>query len=271
MKTVMATLFGLVGLVPEATAKDPEAPRPAVDITTYKEDLVVLKGPENHYLVTSIQDMGERTFWGTTGTLHQLQGYSSSSSGGPDHYTEAAALFIAHNLPPGKRLQLRWENRESTPKGGGQWLLHCGDDPVPLTVVESKEANNILKQASFHGQFWNRRPIALARDEFGTYYYVDEHHRDPDPERIHVYTGWMGDMTKSKLMLVARDSKGSIFSTRTGDRRLIIDTEMLRWIEDGIATPLRDIPVDENWAFIHRDLGAYANQQMGTPCDLFFP
>ena len=106
------------------------------------------------------------------------------------------------------------ESRESDSKGSGQWQLLCGDDPVPLTVVDSKEAKNILKQASFHSEFWNRRPIALARDEFGTYYYVDEHDSDPDPERIHVYTGWMGDMSKSKLMLVARDSKGTIFSTR---------------------------------------------------------
>ena len=110
-----------------------------------------------------------------------------------------------------------------------------------------------------------------SRETNSTYYYVDEHNSDPSPERIHVYTGWMGDMSKSKLMLVARDSKGSIFSTRTGDRRLIIDSEMLRWIEDGIAMPLRNIPVDENWAFIHRDLGVYADQKMGTPCDLFSP
>ena len=97
MKTVMASLFALVITLPQASAKDPETPRPAVDITTYKADLVVLKGPQNHYLVTSIQDMGERTFWGTTDTLHQLQGYSSSSTGGPDHYTEAAALFCAQS------------------------------------------------------------------------------------------------------------------------------------------------------------------------------
>ena len=128
-ETCLWGIFSLYCFTSQARAEAPDAPRPMVEIDSRKAHLVVLKAPQNHYLVTSIHQMGESTFWGTTDTLHQLRAYASSSTGGPEAYTEVDALFIAHNLPSGKRLGLRWKKPENESMHAGEWQLHCGNDP----------------------------------------------------------------------------------------------------------------------------------------------
>jgi hypothetical protein len=231
-----------------------------VDISEYRDELIVLEGPKEHYLVTSIERMRYRSFWGTEGAVYQLPGRSADEEGEPGHYTQIWASFNDSSLTSGESIKLEWTEEA--------WSLHCGDSELPLTPLSKESADRFLEKTEFQKKYWRRIPLMLARDEYGTYYFVDEDLYDKRPENIHVYSGWMGNMLMSKMHLVARDSVGSIFSTRSGDRRLIMDQEMYSYVEDEVPRSLRMVPVSDNYSFIHGDLGVYTGKKRGTPCDL---
>jgi hypothetical protein len=229
------------------------------DISEFQDELMVLEAPNGHYLVTALERMRWRTFWGDSKVVYKQHGIvMSDHDGEPGNYTEVDSSFYDSRFDG---LKLSWVQ--------GSWSLRCGKEDVKLKQLSAQESDAFVDRVEFRERYWTRKPILLARDEYGTYFLVDEGIYDKSAENYHIYTGWMGNMVRSKMHLVAKDSEGSIFSTRSGDRRLIMDDEMYRFVEDEISRPLRKVPVDENWEFIHRELGAYAGMTQGTPCDLF--
>jgi hypothetical protein len=241
-------------------ATAPRAEPHPIDVSEFEKDLIVLKGPQGHYMVTSLERMRWRTFWGSSETVYQLTGQQMDEKGEPGSYTMVYSYFFDARITGS--FKLKWQE--------GTWSLHCSEQDVELREIPQQEAAEVLDKVEFRSRYFARNPILLARDEYGTYYLVDEDLYDDSPENLHVYSGWMGNMVKSKMHLVARDTEGSIFSTRSGDRRLIMDEEMYRYVEDEVSRPLRKIPVNNNRPFIHGDLGVYADMKRGTPCDLFY-
>ena len=164
---------------------------PTIDISEFRQDLVVLKVGEANYLVTTIDNrMSQQTYWGTRKTLYELEGRSASSEGGPDNYTRASAYFVENTLEFTDQIYLEWKE--------GIWKLRCGNQELPLTPASEAEAHRLLETAEFRNYYWEREPVMLARDEYGTYYYVDRNvDRDlsaASSDKYHVYTGWMGNM-----------------------------------------------------------------------------
>src|SRR5262249_5218263 len=67
-------------------------------------------------------------------------------------------------------------------------------------------------------------------------------------------------------------SEGEIFSTKTGSLKLIVDRKHPTvWVQAGKTTRLREVPVGSNLPMIYSDLGVYASERMGTPCDELQP
>ena len=60
------------------------------------------------------------------------------------------------------------------------------------------------------------------------------------------------------------------FSTKTGSLRFILSkgerTETL-WIQNAARKKLLQVKVEENLPLIYTELGVYAGQRLGTPCD----
>ena len=77
-------------------------------------------------------------------------------------------------------------------------------------------------------------------------------------------------MKQMALTDVASDSAGQVFSTKTGDLRLVNTTDgearpSTKWVKGEKKTDLISLDVDANSAVIFTDLGIY--KFTGTLCD----
>jgi hypothetical protein len=58
-----------------------------------------------------------------------------------------------------------------------------------------------------------------------------------------------------------------IFTTRSGELRLVLDKKRSVWVEHKKELELIQLPVEDNHVLIYQDLGVYLGQRLGTPCD----
>ena len=147
-------------------------------------------------------------------------------------------------------------------------LVACGTRLVKLPLLPEAKASALLVAAKYAAGPHQRAPHALLRDDRGVYYYVDRGRAEGQEQSFRLFVGPKGAMVLQKMTNVVADSAGEIFSTKTGDLRLLIDKEKTsEWIQNGKRTRLRMVPVGENLHLIYADLGVYAGQRLGTPCD----
>lgn len=117
------------------------------------------------------------------------------------------------------------------------------------------------------------RSHALARDNRGTYYYVDRGRQRGTEGQFRLFVGPKGNLTQQKMTNIVSDSEGDIFSTKTGDLRLILDKGQDQgakegvWLQNEKPTKLTIVPIEANIAMIHNELGVYAGERLGLPCD----
>lgn len=155
-----------------------------------------------------------------------------------------------------------------TKKADGSFTKGCGDLPdVQLTQLTGDKAKAVLDKATVMSEFLMRRPHMLARDDTGTYYYVDRLSRAYGSKGFRVYMGKKGAMKQMPLTDVASDTAGEVFSTKTGDLRLDrrADVNKMVWIRGEKRLELITLDVDANSVVIFTDLGIY--QYLGTICD----
>ena len=62
----------------------------------------------------------------------------------------------------------------------GVYTLKCGERTTLFKPAADQQAQTILSTAVFKPPRWKRRAYALARDETGTYYYVDRMHNEDE-------------------------------------------------------------------------------------------
>ena len=58
-----------------------------------------------------------------------------------------------------------------------------------------------------------------------------------------------------------------IFATKGGELRLVLDKHQLLWVEHKMEKKLVALPVEDNAVLIYTELGVYAGEPLGTPCD----
>lgn len=243
----------LLGL---SLAADPGAD--PIDVAAVRDKLMVVDDGKGHYIavIPFGDSIWDHLYWSPDGKdFYQQRVFGGGSSG-----TESFDRSF-------------WEPRVRTRNGAsfglhdGAYKLWCGERTTVFSPVEPGKSAAMLAAAKFHPARWKYRAYALARDDSGTYYYVDRRREEGSME-FRLYSGPRGAMKPLRMVNVVSDSEGDIFSTRTGELRLVLDKKESAWVQKGKREPLKSLPVEDNVALIYADLGVYSGQPLGTPCDL---
>ena len=152
----------------------------------------------------------------------------------------------------------------------GKWTLECDDKVQPVEVLFGKERETILKNAKLEEEpLWKREPYFLARDSRGNYYYVDRYKSSLGGKRYRVFVGRRGQLKLTKLKRLVEDSEGTLFSTGSGDLRLVVSsgTKTAVWIRRGKHTALTTVSIRSNRKLIFEDFGVYYGEELGLVCD----
>jgi hypothetical protein len=147
--------------------------------------------------------------------------------------------------------------------------MECPGRVTPLEKLDGPAATKLIAGAAFHEPRWQRYSYALARDDTGRYYYVDNVREPEGSKRFRLFSGPRGALKLLKMTNVVSDSEGDIFSTPKGDLRLVLSKRDSSWIVRNKVTKLIWLSVDNdsNHALIYNDLGVYLGAPLGTPCD----
>lgn len=268
MRSLQALLLAAAGLalLAAAPAAPPPAPAPAapagpqpkaVDVAAAKAKMAVYTDGKGHYLV--VQD---------------LDGALKGGSPGSTFFYGDGKAFHAQLCPgsgaDGEKVNYffwdpRWQSH-SVDFAPGAATLSCHDRTSVLKAMPADAARKLLEKAAFFSPLWQYRAYALARDNSGNYYYVDRA-REPDSFAFRVWSGQRGNMTALKMTNVVSDSEGDIFQTKGGDLRLVLNKAKASWLAAEKESDLLVVPVESNAKLIYSDLGVYAGQRLGTPCD----
>jgi TolB-like protein len=167
-----------------------------------------------------------------------------------------------------------WEPRSKSAASfefrDGKYALSCNGKDTALTLVPDAEAAKLLDAARFLKSRWKRHAYALARDDGGAYYYVDQAREPEENTDFRFYTGLKGKLALQELVDAIVDTGGSLFVTEQGRLRVFRDEEgkeRAEWLVGGKKTPLTLLDLSMNAAMIYTSLGVYKGETLGTPCD----
>ena len=147
--------------------------------------------------------------------------------------------------------------------------VRCGERTTPWKVMEPEQAQKLLMAGKYEKNPQKYEPYALLRDTKGNYYLVEKGFQPEDEKSFRVYVGPKGSLKRQEMKDIVSDSEGQIFSTKKGDLRLLVDrTQSPLWIEGAKKkVELKVVPIVENLPMIYNELGVYAGERLGTPCD----
>lgn len=153
-------------------------------------------------------------------------------------------------------------------KDDGTYVRSCDrEDDAGLTLLSADRTKAVLASVKLVKGF-DRRAFLLARDDAGVYYYVDHLWR---AQGYRVFVGKKGAMKQVPLTDVAIDSAGAVFSTKTGDLRLVTASDTadgkrkVKWVHGDKGEELHFLDTDVESQLIYKDLGVYGF--LGTLCD----
>lgn len=236
-----------------------------IDITTVKGELTALQEPVSKTVILVFHQPGQsklidRVFLGTPTQLFE-QKLDSSGIMFPEDDSWDVHLFAP-------RAREQNSSQALLNFRGSKYRLWCSDTPDVLTVVAAPDVQAILKSARFRTSGAVHRPVALARDDAGIYYYVDRLRDDLGGEGYRVYVGKRGALKQMPLRDVATDSAGKVFATKKGELQLTIDTGAASgaaWKSKGKSRTLKMLSLFKESYLIHRELGVYS--AFGAACD----
>jgi hypothetical protein len=243
---------------PAAKVAAPATPLPeTVDIAEVKDKLRILTDGKKHYVALIPFDDGgwKHAYYGDGKTFHALRVVGSGANG--------RESFDFTFWDP--RVKARWQSGFEFKNG--KYEVLCDSRKTELTALPEAESAAMVAGATFTRPLWRHRAFALARDDKGIYYYVDRQREPEDSLNFRLYSGPRGALKPLKMVNVVSDSEGQIFSTKTGDLRLVLDRKEAAWVKGKARTSLTPLPIEDNAQLIYTDLGAYTGQRLGTPCD----
>jgi len=157
----------------------------------------------------------------------------------------------------------------------GKATLTCGAQEIALTRVPPRDLARRLRGLTFLAPRWRRIPHALARDDEGGYFYVDGA-RGADGGAVagkpdyRLYAGRKGQPARLDLVDAIADGGGLLFVAAGGRLEVKPDEKGGRtaaWITAAGRKPLTWLEPSDHGALIYGDLGVYAGEGLGTPCD----
>lgn len=256
-----------------ATAGPKPAPKRALpppwaeepDRQLREEDLAKLsvwRDGDGRYVALDPNDLDELFFAGTARKLHRVVSIGGGVDGGA-----------------GKGSFRFWDPRAPRPGADFSWrpegaTLDCGSGrEFPFRAVPAMEAKRLLARAEVLAPRWRRRPVLLARDDQGVYFFVDARRsasgspEAPPDYRLHV--GKKGALALVDLEDVIADDAGFVFVTgggrvvaRKAGQKLAVE-----WATASARLGLTWLDPSEYGPLVYGALGVYAGQELGTPCD----
>lgn len=252
------SVLAVLSLVVSPAAAEPK-PKP-VDIKAIRDKLVVLKDSEGGTYVVLPGSDG-RLFYGAAGkTKNVYEQIVIGRSTNGDAWDLSVWAPRVPNVQPGSVGK----------KDDGTYFRYCGTDhTTPLTEVAGDKAKAVLDKSAFLSSAMIRRPHLLARDDGGVYYYVDVIRNEYGGKGYRVFIGKKGAMKAKPLTDIASDTAGDVFATKTGDLRIVNDTDSdgstVTWVKGEKRVTLRKLDLDANSPLIFKDLGVYSFT--GTICE----
>jgi len=244
----------------QAKLVDPK-PR-AIDISPFKDQLRVFQDQRGGTYVVLGEALGAketRVWYGTGKALYeQLQ---------PRRSRNGERWSIALWAPRIPDFQPARVDRTED----GRYEASCGNDPaVALVELTGDKAAAALGATTLYTTATIRQAHMLARDDNGVYYYVDRLRDVYGGKGYRVLVGRKGGLKQLPLVDVATDYQGEVFSTKSGNLRLIHHEDpdkpvQSRWIKGKKTVDLLSLDVVEASRMIYRDLGIY--KSIGTFCD----
>jgi hypothetical protein len=242
----------LLALVTSAAAEP--KPKP-VDTKAFKDQLIALTDADGGVYII-LPGKASRMWFGVGGKQKAvyeqvvISRYSDGSTGAWDLGVWAPRVS---GVQPGSVLR----------KDDGSFERHCGNDSkIALTQLPADKAKALIDKTSFFSSAMIRRPYLLARDDAAVYYYVDVIRKEYGGNGFRVFIGKKGAMKQKPLTDVASDTAGDVFSTKTGDLRIVRDVEEggkqnVAWVKGEKRASLVTLDTDANSPLIFKDLGVY--------------
>ncbi|MBW1808568.1 MAG: hypothetical protein JRJ87_10275 [Deltaproteobacteria bacterium] len=246
---------------------------PSVDSESIKlgglvDKMILLSDGKSHYIAYVPEDVKEyvdsdkkpkkvkhRVFYGD-GKVFFLMGVKSYGGEGGKRYSYSFSdpRFRWNNMP-----RFEWSN--------GKYTATCRKRKTELSQVEAGQARKLLSAATFKRSPHKWVPYALVRSDRGNYYFVDRGRWEDNRKHFRVFSGPKGNLKELKLKNIVSDSEGDIFSTPTGDLRLILSKSKSWWVSKKKRDELTIVPVEKNVQMIYNELGPYTGIRIGMFCD----
>jgi len=252
--------------------RDSEGLEPFDGIEELRSKLYLYTDGGGHYLAlaeTVNQLVPKPVFWGDGNAFFAqrlLGGHaekqSGTAQGTPDVFLKFNIMFLD--------LRTKLFANEIVKKESGEFYIACTGRRKNLKPVPTEEAKAIVKRAKFYKRRFMRAPHLLVRDDTGTYYYVDKSDKEGELD-FQFFIGPRGRLRQTKLRNIVQDREGEIFATPDGSLRIIVDSDRNKnrdeayWMQASKKQPLVSVPID--MPFVFGELGMYARQKLGTPCD----
>lgn len=255
-------------LIPLIALTLSQAPAP-IDATPFKDKLVMLTDGKGHYVAFDPERPYDdvTTFYGDGKTFARVPVFSGGRNGEESWSMAFWDPRVRHNGNGPGTVEMR--------DGGKRHLATCAKKETALSVVPEAEVKKLVAAASFTEPTWTRQPEKLLRDDTGVYYLVDRFRSREQGDRrdFRVFVGHKGAMKQMPLKEIVDDRQGLILATKNGDLRLVTKGDKLegKWIKGKKETALVEVTFDDydTARMIYVDLGPYAGQRLGTPCDDF--
>jgi hypothetical protein len=161
--------------------------------------------------------------------------------------------------------------RRSFEGKGGVFTLRCGDAEIPFTPVAPAEAARMRAAARWYAPRWQRALHALARDDQGTYFLVDQAREGKGtPPRL--FVGRKASMEPAEVVDAIVDAGGTLLVTPTGRLRITWPGDRggqghAAWLEGQATTELTWLDVQDHAPMVYGESSAYRGEPLGTPCD----
>lgn len=233
-----------------------------LDVSEFRDQLRVFEAPEGHVLVFVPFGDSDWIFWGKPNDVLYQQVTPVSHFAGTESfdYSLRDRRLNAHSY----KLSMR----------DGTYFATCGQRRADLRLLDVEEGLKKLEGARFLEPRWGRTAHYLARDDFGVYYFVDKVRtrkgETASAESYRVHIGWKGEMLQTPLRLVAQDSVGDVFGMINGDRRLVINHGVGKYLEGDEMRELHKLDIRYDSPLMYLEGGVYAGLPHGTLCDLYF-
>jgi hypothetical protein len=233
-----------------------ELPLPEAEANALRPVLRVLTDGAGGYVAFDPSRRSfDPSFWGSKDALHAQR----IAGGGSNGDSSFDSIFWE------PRVKARWQGGLSMKDG--KYELQCGDTAYPLTLLPESEGKALLAHARLLTVRWARHLYALARDEVGTYYLVDQAREPAENTDFRLFVGEKGHMAPVPVTDADVDAGGTLLTTPAGHFQVNFKERKADWIEGRTKTPLVFLDVEENASLAYGKLGAYAGERLGTPCD----